>query len=83
MPADAARLGAAILSALDNYSINHPAERAPMAQAIADAVVIEATQGFVYPVGSLYISENPTSPDIVLGYGTWVAIPGNFYLTSK
>ena len=37
----------------------------------------------VYPVGAMYFSVNPTPPREILGYGTWVLVGNNFYLTSK
>lgn len=37
----------------------------------------------VYPVGAVFMSMNPTPPEEVLGYGVWVPVDHNFYLTSK
>lgn len=42
------------------------------------ALILEA----VYPVGSIYISVNSTSPQILFG-GTWEAIQGKFLLASS
>ena len=33
----------------------------------------------IYPVGSIYVSTNSTSPETLFG-GTWVAIPGRFLI---
>lgn len=32
----------------------------------------------IYPVDSLYMSFNATTPDVALGFGTWTAIEGSF-----
>tara|TARA_R110000851_G_scaffold250320_1_gene402813 strand:- start:1031 stop:1786 length:756 start_codon:yes stop_codon:yes gene_type:complete len=51
------------------------------AQSQIDSIVggsSQPTLESIYPVDALYMSFNSTTPDVALGFGTWVAIEGSF-----
>lgn len=66
---------------LDNqHGYNYLMRQVNNAQKAAKAIAA-ALLNYVYPVGSLYISENPTSPASLFG-GTWERIKDQFILAA-
>ena len=51
-------------------------------KAIRDAIGL-ALSNKVYPVGAYYITESSTSPDVILGFGTWVRLEAGRTLVAR
>lgn len=50
-------------------------------QDVIESVISETLLDKVYPIGSIYLSINPTSPSVLFG-GTWIQIKDRFLLAS-